>query len=822
MLQNYTKKVGFPIGETNNIINAHTQRLELNPNSSQALKNIPHNPSLINTDKQQGIFKGFPHSSIQKVISYLGYEAAISLTFEFSKINDFKNCKLVRSCINALGHIPCPQAEPMQVITATPTAKLTQSIPTVNHQNEPSKSLTLSIGECKYLYDIYLKRPELRQFIYNEKSILLKAPTGIGKTYFSVRIGIESFEKTGIPTIITFPLNGIVDQQGIKAQKERLNIPYITASTKDQLNEIDKNTPVIFCNYDSVKIVQDKVLKHHNKYDIIVDEQHLLINDTGFRKKVIDNLQSVIDSAKSKILMSATPVNIGLDHYAKIKIEAPKKDIKQGVIYTKNIIKSAINQVVRNLLNIILINNKKQITKMAKALKKMGFRVATIYSDGNKDNPTYQYLMENEKLPEGIDVLICTSKIATGINIIHTGIDQITKKQRLVRLIYCETTLENGYLTAFNKRLKVQFMSRPRNTGLIEQLIVIASEQLRNKRKQDVLTANEYFIYLKEKFTKLAHENNNNILLELLTNKEFSETLSSNVLQIYTVENGTIKVNENVVRYEALQHEIKHATIELPEIIETEILEEIEQNLKVATTEVKEEREKILSQFFEKCEQIEQNNEFLAIVKTIMENSNDKKLYELIDQNFGSEIKELDSLPLSHQEISEYTSLIKTICKFRNEGLSITHAISLITKSNKKLKGREKIKLILDTLKNQNNKLIPISKLGTLEKLQIKQDKAMVKSLISSFKQNDGILTSDQITNEIKYRLEKIKGIPYLDLSNRKAANIAQSFLHIEKEIIKIKGKKITRYKFTNQWTLDNFKEYHQIKLSKQKMLIPI
>ncbi|MBK9463126.1 MAG: hypothetical protein IPN94_27855 [Sphingobacteriales bacterium] len=57
------------------------------------------------------------------------------------------------------------------------------------------------------------------------------------------------------------------------------------------------------------------------------------------------------------------------------------------------------------------MNNKKRIQKLKDALKRLGYKIATIYTN-NPNNEHYQQLINTSKLDPNIDVYICTEKVA--------------------------------------------------------------------------------------------------------------------------------------------------------------------------------------------------------------------------------------------------------------------------------------------------------------------------------------------------------------------------------------------------------------------------
>ena len=151
-----------------------------------------------------------------------------------------------------------------------------------------------------------------------------------------------------------------------------------------------------------------------------------------------------------------------------------------------------------NVQQIVLINNKKHIRKTAKALKANGYNVKTIYTN-NLDTNTYNELINTEILSSNVDVLLCTEKVATGLNIKPNG--------KQVRLIYCEGNRnEAKFLAGFNKRLYTQFVARVRDVSSIEQILVVTKEH--NKAPFERATPTMYYSRCLANLTKNANQVN--------------------------------------------------------------------------------------------------------------------------------------------------------------------------------------------------------------------------------------------------------------------------------------------------------------------------
>jgi len=359
--------------------------------------------------------------------------------------------------------------------------RLSRLIERLYESSEMSPNITIEHND--YLSTIADER--FKHELNHRKRILLKAPTGSGKTTLSHELADEWYKQNGLPTIIAASLNSIIEQQA--AHNKDPHTVFITAKTKESelQNYLQGNCYKIFVNYDNVA----EIAAILGKYNLIVDECHELTTAYSYKPEVVRAVQRAAEQAEKAMYMSATPSFLGMSDFYFIEIKstivAPQP---KGVYYKRRIISTLCKAIATikpqsNIQQIVLINSRKKIRETAKALKKLGYNIKTIYTN-NLDATTYDNLIKTESLSSDVDVLLCTEKVATGLNIKPNG--------KQVRLIYCEGNRnEAKFLAGFNKRLYTQFVARVRDVSSIEQILVVTKEH--NKAPFERSTPTMYY-----------------------------------------------------------------------------------------------------------------------------------------------------------------------------------------------------------------------------------------------------------------------------------------------------------------------------------------
>lgn len=314
-------------------------------------------------------------------------------------------------------------------------------------------------------YEKHIPAEYSKSLLAEEKKILVKSPTGSGKTHSFVTGAKELAEELRQQNrtrffIFAVPTIAICDQvahdQDILAVRGQHDKPK-KASKKtgiemkenggfiihyDELSEFDdsiyhkltnyyfEGKRVIVCTYDMAEVVHDMLEKIHPfaSFGLIVDEYHQFTTAYGYRHKAIESLHALVDNVKSFVALSGTPEDILRDPFdyevhVSTKYEKAPCQVWGAITYSNKedeepmlfeLIKKKV-QSSKKLL--VFIQSKEMIKRLKTMLDSVGINTAAVISDGKKDNPTYLSLVNEARFPSGVDVILTTSVLSDGINI---------------------------------------------------------------------------------------------------------------------------------------------------------------------------------------------------------------------------------------------------------------------------------------------------------------------------------------------------------------------------------------------------------------------
>ena len=396
---------------------------------------------------------------------------------------------------------------------------------------------TTRTPDLEITHDGYLSELNNDNFLYalcNYKKILLKSGTGSGKTVLSYEVTAAWNDTTHLPTIIAAPLNAIIEQQKNGNKNPKFGFCTATDKAPEMLIFKDTNKIGMFVNYDNLRFVADEFTKLFGGYNLIVDESHQITTAFGYKPEVVRAVTTVTATANKTLFLSATPSLLGLDSFYFIEINRSTPPPTPQIIYQNTNIVSCLVETICTVQprsgtqTVVLLNNKKRIKKAQKTLEQLGYKVATIYTD-NPDTEAYTKLINKSLLNPNTDVILCTEKVATGLNIkkyeapeppepqtdtpdddnpdVFADTEILTDAPTKVRMIYCETNInEAGFLCGFNYTLYTQFVARVRNLETLTDVTIITKELSTPPFERQ--TANMYYVSLCKQLQKTANEIN--------------------------------------------------------------------------------------------------------------------------------------------------------------------------------------------------------------------------------------------------------------------------------------------------------------------------
>ena len=398
---------------------------------------------------------------------------------------------------------------------------------------------TTRTPDLEITHDGYLSDLKNEAFIHalrNYKKILLKGGTGSGKTVLSYEIATEWYDTTHYPTTMGAPLVGIIKQQ--KSGNKNPKFGFCTAIDKapEMLLFKDTNKIGMFVNYDNMQFVADDFKKMYGGYNLILDESHTITTAYGYKPEVVRDVLNVAATANKTLFLSATPSLLGLDDFYFIEIKRSTPPPTPNIVYQNaKLVDSLVETICTHeprsgTQTVVLLNNKKCIDKAQLALTNLGYNVEIIYTDCI-DTEAFDRLIQKSLLNPNTDVILCTEKVATGVNIKkyeapeppepqtdntdddNTDVFADTEPEIFidaptkVRMIYCETNkTDNGFICGFNHDLYTQFVARVRDLSTLTDVTIITKELPPPPFERQ--TANMYYVSLCKYLQKIANEIN--------------------------------------------------------------------------------------------------------------------------------------------------------------------------------------------------------------------------------------------------------------------------------------------------------------------------
>ncbi|BAP60925.1 hypothetical protein MMKA1_08080 [Methanococcus maripaludis KA1] len=261
-----------------------------------------------------------------------------------------------------------------------------------------------------------------------QKEICMLSPTGSGKTTAIFNKFISNNENK---TILAVPYLSNSKQLGLKYKNQKGIVALYENSkiSQEKLNSAN----FIVTTYDQIGRLAER--KDISEFNLYVDEAHNVVLQHNFRNQALDALNKVSKLVNRTIYVTATNYNLNYKKLPIIKIIQKNKRFKYddiSVVDSNVPLKLLIEAVLYDYedqkesgkTQIIFNNNKEQNRKIKARLEEQGIICALLDAE-SKESIEYTNVMEEEKLPENLDVCICTSAIADGVNIENLNIGNL-------------------------------------------------------------------------------------------------------------------------------------------------------------------------------------------------------------------------------------------------------------------------------------------------------------------------------------------------------------------------------------------------------------
>ena len=278
----------------------------------------------------------------------------------------------------------------------------------------------------------------LQELLRNTSRLVLRAPTGCGKTHTLLRtIAPQHHAETGGMTVLAVPTLALAEQ--IKQEYADLKPIVITGNENDmhryyrQFDDGAKplDTYIIIVVYDSVRRVMDVLMEDTTLF--CIDEMHTLVHDYSYRSYAMRSMNNALRHAANVLCLSATPELLFHEApfnftYCDIEVQAQRPLSTSFHDYDKRD-EAVLALMLQNLATMtdsdrimLRVQSKSLLRRMQTLLVRHGVPendIALLTNDTTAKSDEYRFLVQTRMFSRKI--LLCTSIFDTGINILNTG-----------------------------------------------------------------------------------------------------------------------------------------------------------------------------------------------------------------------------------------------------------------------------------------------------------------------------------------------------------------------------------------------------------------
>lgn len=282
----------------------------------------------------------------------------------------------------------------------------------------------------------YISTDFAKEVLAAEQHVLIKSPTGSGKTTSFVNGAKElTPDNPSRYYLFAVPTQALVDQ--IAVNESILGVRGSIESIFKKVQAYHQaGKRVIVVTYDMASTTVDMLrrIKPFSSFSLIIDEYHNLIYGFNYRRQAIEELYKLRTLVKGYIGLSGTPDDVlksDFDKEVHIETDYSKAPCSMwgAITYqSKNDEEASLIQLLKQKAEsgrklLVFIQNKDMIIRIRKILTKEGIKTRTVTSDSKKHNPAYKTIVEQSRFPEEIQVLLTTTVLSDGISILNENTD---------------------------------------------------------------------------------------------------------------------------------------------------------------------------------------------------------------------------------------------------------------------------------------------------------------------------------------------------------------------------------------------------------------
>ena len=667
---------------------------------------------------------------------------------------------------------------------------------------------------------------QLEEAVSRHKKIVIAANAGTGKGYV-MRELVHSLGRVNEARFIiyVFPTNSITDQQTNDFDNYLPNKEVLKLDGRTKRKSVEEfllnEGRVILSTFDSLVKIEDFTTNGDviGESILVVDEYHSLVSDYDFRdRKNFSTVLSYMSRAMKTVLCSATPELIFCEseklnrHFGYTLIVGNEKltneiTLKNCVYNTKEGRASVVSKIhelytQKDKTVLFKLDKKEALKSMILGYRDMGISIEGFWSgDGEKqkhNNKNYTSVCESGILKDSVNWLCFTTLLEAGVSLkFDCSCLVIADNTTATRLVQLATRARFNAKTGINKRLDV---------------ILCTSDAKKDNLKG--YRGGCYVQHFFSKFSEWQKFKNNSLIgsksvktkadqqeFDLILGDELeSEVSILGLLHVINKRLDKISIGELFKRVQRLDSRFKIGANIDSNCSQLDEIKNRAENLK-ADRKTREQKAKLaaLADFRTMCDLVAFNTKDNERKERIRKAFNIKFPDKVKALEFGEKYPSIIDCKFANRIIKSVME-IKESCKEVSKSMDTNRALELTLSLAK-----SDIKGIVSTLnhkiRKKNVKEGTAKTVDVLEDYKVKQIKKAIGKVIKNVKHGrvkefQLIEYYQKVINKSISTIETDSGIIKVrSLTKAKAKEILLDIFFVEKGTMKVKGKRVTKYK---------------------------